>query len=322
MGFRFNKSIRIGKNFRVNLSKSGIGYSFGVKGYRVTKTAKGNIRQTASIPGTGISYVEEHKPNKNKFNNQKPPNRSKIKIILLCILAFIFFEFIPAIVATIFLKKSNLKKSLKITFIALSWILNLFFIGATSYTNPNPNETTPVVALNEDSSTSSTNTETDTKELTTEDNSESTTSTIESSSNTTTSNISNENTTIETTTETITQSTSETMTETTTKEVITTQSITQETTAKTTITETTTQPTTKEIVTEKPTQATTQANKELTTNNVEIKTLYVGNKSNGKLHKSSCRHAKKLLPENIVQFDSRDSAIAAGYSDLCEVCNP
>ena len=91
MGFRFNKSIRIGKNFRVNLSKSGIGYSFGVKGYRVTKTAKGNIRQTASIPGTGISYVEEHKPNKNKFNNQKPPNRSKIKIILLCILAFIFF---------------------------------------------------------------------------------------------------------------------------------------------------------------------------------------------------------------------------------------
>ena len=315
MGFRFNKSIRIGKNFRVNLSKSGIGYSFGVKGYRVAKTAKVNIRQTASIPGTGISYVEEHKPNKNKFNNQKPPNRSKIKIILLCILAFIFFEFIPAIVATIFLKKSNLKKSLKITFIALSWILNLFFIGATSYTNPNPNETTPVVALNEDSSTSST--ETTTKELTTEDNSESSTSTLENSSNTTT-----ENTTIETTTETVTQSTSETILETTSKEVITTQSITQETTAKTTITETTTQPTTKEIVTEKPTQATTQANKELTTNNVEIKTLYVGNKSNGKLHKSSCRHAKKLLPENIVQFDSRDSAIAAGYSDLCEVCNP
>ncbi len=315
MGFRFNKSIRIGKNFRVNLSKSGIGYSFGVKGYRVAKTAKGNIRQTASIPGTGISYVEEHKPNKNKFNNQKPPNRSKIKIILLCILAFIFFEFIPAIVATIFLKKSNLKKSLKITFIALSWILNLFFIGATSYTNPNPNETTPVVALNEDSSTSST--ETTTKELTTEDNSESSTSTLENSSNTTT-----ENTTIETTTETVTQSISETILETTSKEVITTQSITQETTAKTTITETTTQPTTKEIVTEKPTQATTQANKELTTNNVEIKTLYVGNKSNGKLHKSSCRHAKKLLPENIVQFDSRDSAIAAGYSDLCEVCNP
>ena len=315
MGFRFNKSIRIGKNFRVNLSKSGIGYSFGVKGYRVTKTAKGNIRQTASIPGTGISYVEEHKPNKNKFNNQKPPNRSKIKIILLCILVFIFFEFIPAIVATIFLKKSNLKKSLKITFIALSWILNLFFIGATSYTNPNPNETTPVVALNQDSSTSST--ETTTKELTTEDNSESSTSTLENSSNTTT-----ENTTIENTTETVTQSTSETILETTSKEVITTQSITQETTAKTTITETTTQPTTKEIVTEKPTQATTQANKELTTNNVEIKTLYVGNKSNGKLHKSSCRHAKKLLPENIVQFDSRDSAIAAGYSDLCEVCNP
>lgn len=59
MGFRFRKSIRIGGGFRVNLSKSGVSYSWGVKGYTVTKKADGRIRQTVSIPGTGLSYSTE-----------------------------------------------------------------------------------------------------------------------------------------------------------------------------------------------------------------------------------------------------------------------
>lgn len=59
MGFRYRKSINLGGGFRVNISKSGIGYSWGVKGYRITKTAKGTVRRTVSIPGTGISYSEE-----------------------------------------------------------------------------------------------------------------------------------------------------------------------------------------------------------------------------------------------------------------------
>ena len=63
-------------------------------------------------------------------------------------------------------------------------------------------------------------------------------------------------------------------------------------------------------------------NVETSTNNVEIKTSYVGNTDNQKLHISSCRYVDKMLPENIVQFDSRDSAISSGYVDLCEVCNP
>lgn len=58
MGFRFRKSWKIGP-FRATLSKSGISYSVGVKGYRVTKTTSGRVRTTASIPGTGISYVKE-----------------------------------------------------------------------------------------------------------------------------------------------------------------------------------------------------------------------------------------------------------------------
>ena len=38
MGFRFRKAINIG-GFRINLSKSGIGYSFGAKGIRITQLA-------------------------------------------------------------------------------------------------------------------------------------------------------------------------------------------------------------------------------------------------------------------------------------------
>ena len=59
MGFRFRKSINLGGGFKVNLSKSGIGYSWGTKGVRYTKTATGKNRATLSIPGTGISHVTE-----------------------------------------------------------------------------------------------------------------------------------------------------------------------------------------------------------------------------------------------------------------------
>lgn len=60
MGFRFRKSIKLGGGFRINLSKSGIGYSWGVPGYRITKTATGRTRNTYSIPRTGLSYIQEN----------------------------------------------------------------------------------------------------------------------------------------------------------------------------------------------------------------------------------------------------------------------
>lgn len=59
MGFRYRKSINVGGGFRINLSKHGVGYSWGVPGYRVTKTANGRTRKTYSIPGTGLGYVNE-----------------------------------------------------------------------------------------------------------------------------------------------------------------------------------------------------------------------------------------------------------------------
>ena len=60
MGFRFRKSINLGGGVRINFSKSGIGYSFGVSGLRYTKSPNGRIRKTYSIPGTCLSYVDEN----------------------------------------------------------------------------------------------------------------------------------------------------------------------------------------------------------------------------------------------------------------------
>lgn len=75
MGFRYRKSINLGGGFRVNLSKSGVGYSWGTKGYRVTKKASGGTRTTASIPGTGLSYVSETSKHKNHSNANRNVNQ-------------------------------------------------------------------------------------------------------------------------------------------------------------------------------------------------------------------------------------------------------
>ena len=56
MGFSYRKSVKMGP-FRVTASKSGISYSAGVKGARVTKRANGKVQTTLSAPGTGLRYT-------------------------------------------------------------------------------------------------------------------------------------------------------------------------------------------------------------------------------------------------------------------------
>lgn len=65
MGIRFRKSIKIGP-MRINLSKSGIGWSVGVKGARVTKKADGGYRTTVGVPGTGLSYIKDYSSKQQK----------------------------------------------------------------------------------------------------------------------------------------------------------------------------------------------------------------------------------------------------------------
>lgn len=57
MGFRMRKSIKIAPGIRMNVSKSGVGMSAGVKGARISKGADGRTRTTVGIPGSGISHT-------------------------------------------------------------------------------------------------------------------------------------------------------------------------------------------------------------------------------------------------------------------------
>ncbi|WP_028636924.1 DUF4236 domain-containing protein [Nocardioides sp. URHA0032] len=58
MGFRYSKSIKVLPGVRMNVSKSGIGYSAGVRGARITRSATGRTYRTLSLPGTGLSHVQ------------------------------------------------------------------------------------------------------------------------------------------------------------------------------------------------------------------------------------------------------------------------
>lgn len=75
MGFRFHKSIKCGP-FRLNLSKKGVGWSAGVPGFRFTQKAGGGHRTTASIPGTGLSYVKESGSSSRKKSAGRKLNTS------------------------------------------------------------------------------------------------------------------------------------------------------------------------------------------------------------------------------------------------------
>ena len=58
MGWNFRRSINFGP-LRINFSKSGIGYSAGIRGARIGRDAKGRKYSQISIPRTGI-YRREY----------------------------------------------------------------------------------------------------------------------------------------------------------------------------------------------------------------------------------------------------------------------
>jgi len=70
MGFRFQRRIKILRGLSINLSKSGVGFSAGVRGFHTGVDAKGRRYVSASIPKTGISWREYQKA---KRPNPAPP---------------------------------------------------------------------------------------------------------------------------------------------------------------------------------------------------------------------------------------------------------
>lgn len=77
MGVRYRKSVKLGP-VRVNLSKSGVSYSVGVKGARVTKRADGRVQTTVGVPGTGLYYTDTKKKDAAKHSaNDQPKTDTK-----------------------------------------------------------------------------------------------------------------------------------------------------------------------------------------------------------------------------------------------------
>jgi Protein of unknown function (DUF4236) len=56
--FRFRRSIKLGPGVRLNVSKTGIGASVGVRGARRSFHSSGRETTSVGIPGTGLGYVE------------------------------------------------------------------------------------------------------------------------------------------------------------------------------------------------------------------------------------------------------------------------
>jgi hypothetical protein len=55
MGFYYRKSASLGP-FRINASKSGLGYSIGGRGFRTGVSARGRSYTRLNLPGTGVGY--------------------------------------------------------------------------------------------------------------------------------------------------------------------------------------------------------------------------------------------------------------------------
>jgi hypothetical protein len=89
MGWGFRKSVNLGKGLRLNLAKSGIGYSFGRKGLRFGKSVAG--KNFVNL-GTGGFYYRKYFGNKNKLRDaegSKDLNCLPYVLIIVCALLLI-----------------------------------------------------------------------------------------------------------------------------------------------------------------------------------------------------------------------------------------
>lgn len=75
MGWSFRKSFSFGP-FRINLSKSGIGFSLGAKGFRVGQSSTGRRYTSVSIPGTGVRYQKSLPSAGSKTGNATAKKRT------------------------------------------------------------------------------------------------------------------------------------------------------------------------------------------------------------------------------------------------------
>lgn len=146
MGFRKSKSFG---PFRVNVSKSGIGWSVGTKGIRFTKRADEKKQTTLSIPGTGLSYVDVSGNKKNSstnsktdeinFSNNNNDNKPKIPFHKKSWFIWLMLIFLPpvGIVLLWTSKKYNKKPRVALSIIFALYAMILFIPHSNTTTQNN-----------------------------------------------------------------------------------------------------------------------------------------------------------------------------------------
>ena len=87
MSFHLRKTFNLGNGIRFNLSKSGVGWSWGNHFFRKTYTSKNKTRTTLTIPNTGLSYISEKQTKIVK-------KQSVILKVFKLLFKFLFFIFI------------------------------------------------------------------------------------------------------------------------------------------------------------------------------------------------------------------------------------
>ena len=94
MGFRFRNIIKLMPGLRLNISKSGISATVGVRGACVNVGAKGTFLNVG-VPGTGVSYRNRIGPAEDgareipAADNQQPENSSFSLVRVMALVAII-----------------------------------------------------------------------------------------------------------------------------------------------------------------------------------------------------------------------------------------
>lgn len=93
MGLRFRRSFKLAPGIRANVTKKGVGFSFGGKGHSVSVHSSGRVTSTVGIPGSGLSYTTTSGGSsgggakKHRENSAPSPSSGKKHPINLVILA-------------------------------------------------------------------------------------------------------------------------------------------------------------------------------------------------------------------------------------------
>lgn len=77
MGLRFRKSVTIAPGVKLNFGKTGASISVGTKGLHANLHTSGKLTGTASLPGTGISYVKSTNVKKAAKNLKESQEKKK-----------------------------------------------------------------------------------------------------------------------------------------------------------------------------------------------------------------------------------------------------